>query len=90
MRFAPRSHQEDMESARTKGGNIASEAGGQIWRRSNLGKSCMCCKEDRSRRQEAEAPRAQMPSATHREGIQDLWKNEESVASKSGGGEKGV
>ena len=55
MRFAPRSHQEDMESARMKGGNIASEAGGQIWRRSNLGKSCMCCKEDRSRRQEAEA-----------------------------------
>ena len=34
--------------------------------------------------------RAQMLSATHREGIQDLWKNEESVASKSGGGERCV
>jgi hypothetical protein len=55
MRFAPRSHQENMESTWTKGGNIASEAGSRIWRRSNLGKSCMCCKEDRSRRQEAEA-----------------------------------
>ena len=26
-----------MESARTKGGNIASEAGSRIWRRSKLG-----------------------------------------------------